>query len=406
MSFSLTPEEQNRVELASLLGYKLDPISHKDLALIITISAVYAVDLLAVIFLLANRRYPPLKSKNPLLMAAAFVSCVFWFIGDLQINGHVHLRNSILTDCRGIGVWLRVLLGVCTVSSLIALRSYGLFRVFRQNLSYRGFGFYLPFLVYCACTLVYGIVTQVLPARVTVEYMPMLDVCYCPKPFRAALYGYIWATWLIIALINWQIRNIKSSFNESREMAFSCLLVFAILTFSTALQFSRPEYPLDQTLRLLSTGMDHLGTNLVWWAIMGVPLFNCVFNHRKYLEQWTAKLRKDGLQHEYDVKSDSLATSSRLSAGSEDDDGFFLFDHAPDQQPAYLPNGEPRPISRKQQLQRQNRQSSQTTRTQASARTPNPSDPFDIPPMSPATTVVTQVLNDPFERNNTHDISF
>ncbi|KAJ2892757.1 hypothetical protein IWW38_003096, partial [Coemansia aciculifera] len=162
MSFAYTVAEQNRVKTAAALGYHLDPISYKDLGLIIAISVVYGIDLLAVIFMLWNRNYPPLKSKRPLLMAAAFVSCVCWFIGDLQINGHVHLAASGLTNCRGIGVWVRVLLGVCTVSSLIALRSYGLFRVFRQNRPYRGLGLYLPFLVYCACTLVYGIIAQAL----------------------------------------------------------------------------------------------------------------------------------------------------------------------------------------------------------------------------------------------------
>ncbi|KAJ2824561.1 hypothetical protein IWW50_003279 [Coemansia erecta] len=401
MSFSQTADEQNRVKLAEVLGYKLDPISYKDMGLVIAISVVYGLGFLAVVFMLWNRKYPPLKSKNPELMAAAYVSCVFWFVGDLQINGHVHLRGTILTDCRGIGVWMRVLLGVCTVSALIALRSYGLYRVFKQNRPYRGVAFYLPFLVYCACTLVYGIVTQVLPSSVIIEYQPMLDVCYCPSAFRGALYGYIWATWLLIAFINWNIRNIKSSFNESREMAFSCFLVFAILTFSTVMQFVRPEYPFSQVLRLLTTGMDHLGTTLVWWSIMGVPLFNCAFRRHTYLECWTAKLRKDGLQHEYNIKSDSYNATdqTRLSLESDYDDGMFLFD-ASDNAPVYLPNGEPRPPSRKQK-----RQSAQTAKTLSPTRAVNPADPFDIPrmlpsPMSPPATVAGSPIynSDPFRR--------
>ncbi|KAJ1962512.1 hypothetical protein GGI12_002610 [Dipsacomyces acuminosporus] len=304
-AFSLTPQEKDRMLTASMIGYTLDPISHKDLALIIAISSVYAFNLLAVVFLLWNRNYPPLKSKGPVLMSFALLSCICWFIGDLQINGHVHLSGTILTNCKGVGVWMRVLLGVCTVSSLIALRSYGLYRVFRQNLPYNGLGFYLPFVVYSACTIVCGIVTQVLKPSATVEYIEPLDVCYCPKPFRAALYVYIWATWLLIAIINWKIRSIKSSFNESREMAFSCFVVFAILTFNTALQFSKPAYIFNQTQRLLTTGLDHVATNLVWWSIMGVPLFNCLLNRSGYLQYWKEKLRKDGLQHEYDIDSSS-----------------------------------------------------------------------------------------------------
>ncbi|KAJ2008124.1 hypothetical protein GGI04_000343 [Coemansia thaxteri] len=429
MSFSYTAAEQNRVNMATMLGYHLDPISYKDMGLIIAISILYGIDLLAVVFMLWNRNYPPIKSKGPLLMAAAYVSCVCWFIGDLQINGHIHLAESGLTNCRGIGVWVRVLLGVCTVSSLIALRSYGLYRVFRLNRPYRGLGLYLPFLVYCVCTLIYGIITQVLSPSVTVEYMPLLDLCYCPKPFRAALYAYIWLTWLFVATINWHIRGIKSSFNESKEMAFSCLGVFAILTFSTALQFSQPNYPFNQAERLLTTAMDHIGTNLVWWAIMGVPIYNCVFRKRQYLEYWTNKLRKDGLQHEYEIGSASGNSVSNNLTCDEDEEIFFFHNANPaTPAPVYLPNGEPRPPSRKQQaafapnrhsangaakhpirkLQQQLEQRQRQQRRRSRPDTPMPviivpkavnyGDPFDIPPASPTTAVNSPNSNDPFQR--------
>ncbi|KAJ2458072.1 hypothetical protein GGF42_002299 [Coemansia sp. RSA 2424] len=422
MSFAFTVAEQNRVKVAATLGYHLDPISYKDLGLIIAISVLYGIDLLAVIFMLWNRNYPPLKSKRPLLMAAAFASCVCWFIGDLQINGHVHLAASGLTSCRGIGVWVRVLLGVCTVSSLIALRSYGLFRVFRQNRPYRGLGLYLPFLVYCGCTLVYGIIAQALSDKVTVEYLPLLDLCYCPKPFRAALYAYIWITWLFVAVINWYIRGIKSSFNESREMAWSCFFVFAILTFSTVLQFAQPEYPFHQTQRLLTTGMDHLGTNLVWWAIMGEPLFNCLFRRRKYLEYWTAKLKKDGLQNEYEIASSSGTQNSHHVSNNltydEDEEIFFFAAAATTNSPpapVYLPNGELRPASghkRRFAPSSSNRFSDLSGITKQKPKSVLPpsmaivgrntdtpyGDPFDIPPMTPTTAVNSPKSEDPFNR--------
>ncbi|KAJ2103678.1 hypothetical protein GGI09_000541 [Coemansia sp. S100] len=401
-SFAYTPAEQNRVKLAAALGYHLDPISYKDLALIITISVVYGIDLLAVIFMLWNRNYPPLKSKRPLLMAAAFASCVCWFIGDLQINGHLHLAQTGLTNCRGIGLWVRVLLGVCTVSSLIALRSYGLFRVFRQNRPYRGLGLYLPFLIYCGCTLVYGVIAQLLGPEKTVEYLPLLDLCYCPKPFRAALYVYIWTTWLFVAFVNWHIRGIKSSFNESREMAMSCFFVFAILTFSTALQFAQPNYPFHQTQRLLTTAMDHLGTNLVWWAIMGEPLFNCVFRKKRYLEYWTAKLKKDGLQNAYDIGSSSGHSAENNLTYDDDEEFFFSSPNQPT--PVYLPNGEPRPVSAHKRRAKfaPNRDSTITKKQLVippiMSKSPPCGDPFDIPPMTPTTAVNSPKSDDPFKR--------
>ncbi|KAJ1892465.1 hypothetical protein LPJ66_006325 [Kickxella alabastrina] len=423
MSFSLTETEQNRIDNAALLGYNLDAIGHKDLILITTLSVIYSLNLLSVIFMLYNRHYPPIKSKSPILMAFAQLSCVFWFIGDIQINGHVHLaNNTILTNCKGIGIWVRVLLGVCTVSSLIALRSYGLYRVFRQNRPYRGWGLYMPFFVYCVCTLVYGIIAQVLSPSVTVEYIQSLDICYCPTPFRAALYGYIWVTWMFVALVNWKIRNIKSSFNESREMAFSCFVVFVILTFSTALHLSKPTYVFSQKFRILSTAMDHIGTNLVWWAIMGVPLGNCLFNRRRYLDKWAVKLREDGLQNEYDL-SDTLCELQR--SFESQDDMFFANDRtimmpgmrgttvgavgggvsrmvsikkhggmfAPNRISVRPPSAVfPRRIHQQQQVVE--------ARVGGERLGVDLGDPFDIPPSLPATAVNSpqfeEYLNDPF----------
>ncbi|KAJ2710140.1 hypothetical protein H4R19_003896 [Coemansia spiralis] len=376
MSFSLTPAEQDRVNAAAALGIRLDPIGKADMALVIVVSAVYGLDLVAVMYLLWNRRWPPLKSKSPGIMAAGVGSCVCWFVGDLQINGHVHLAGTPLANCKVVGVWVRVLLGVCTLSALLALRSYGLFRVFCRNQPGRGAGLYLPFLVYCLFSAVCGVVAQVLSPHITVEYWPALDACYCPKPFRGALYAYIWATWVVIAGINYRIRHIKSAFNESREMAVSCAVVFAVLMFSTAMQFARPDYPFRRTLRLLTTGLDHLGTNIVWWTIMGVPLWNALFNRVAYLEAWTMRLHKDGLQNAYNILPAPTAASDMMLS-LEPDTGSDA--HVPARLELAMPH---------------------SSTTQRPSRTYNSADAFDIRPphLLPAHRQPHTWVNDPFLR--------
>ncbi|KAJ1964919.1 hypothetical protein GGI12_001116 [Dipsacomyces acuminosporus] len=301
MSFAYTPEEQARVRFANTVGHHLDPIGYKDLTLIIVIATIYGINLLAVLFMLWNHKYPPIKSKSPWLMASAYVSGIFWFVGDLQINLHIHLVGPILSNCKLLGVWFRLLMGVCTISSLIALRSYGLYRVFCLNLPYSGFGFYLPFMIYCACMVIYGVVIQCLSSRTTIVYVPYLEACFYPDGFKAALLAFIWITWLIVAFMNWKIRNIKSSFNESKEMAMACFVVFAVLIYNTVIEFALPYYPFSLKLRLLSTVLDHLAVNIVWWTIMGPALFSCLFYKESYLDYWKTKLRMDGLQKEYQL---------------------------------------------------------------------------------------------------------
>ncbi|KAJ2796841.1 hypothetical protein H4R20_005399, partial [Coemansia guatemalensis] len=224
MGFLNATLEQQRVDAAASLDMELEPRTSGDLAVVILLSVVYGVDLLAVIALLWNRQYPPLKSKGPILMTCLFVCSVLWFVGDLQVNGHVQLANTVFTNCRGFGFWVRVLMGICGVCAVVALRSYALHHVFKLNLPSRGFRFYLPLLVYIGCIIVYGIVAMALHASASVEYMPLLDICRMDEPFKITIYVFVWITSGFVGLINWRIRNIKSSFNESREMLIACCI--------------------------------------------------------------------------------------------------------------------------------------------------------------------------------------
>ncbi|KAJ2156612.1 hypothetical protein IW139_005425, partial [Coemansia sp. RSA 353] len=98
MSFEFTPQEQTRVQLAHLGGVQLDPIGHADLAVIAVLSSVYFVNFAAVAFLVWNRNYPPLKSKYPFLMAAIMISMFIYFLGDLVLKAHVHVRGRVLSN--------------------------------------------------------------------------------------------------------------------------------------------------------------------------------------------------------------------------------------------------------------------------------------------------------------------
>ncbi|KAJ2553834.1 hypothetical protein EV175_002799 [Coemansia sp. RSA 1933] len=346
MSFGTTQSEKMRVLAGEMAGVTVDPRGTGDLVMVIVFSILYGIDAVAVIYMLWNRKYPPLKSKSPEIMAAFMAGAVLWFTGDIQVNGHAPLAGTPLTNCKAFGVWVRVLLGVCAVSALIALRSYGLYRVFCRNLPYNGLGLYAPFLGYCLCIAVYGIVSQVIAAQRTIHYVELIDICYYEGGYKASLFALLWATWILVAGINWRIRRIRSSFNESREMLAACTAVFAILIFTTAMHYSQPTYPLNKRLRIVTTSLDHVATNFVWWLIMARPMFQCLFNRKAYLDSWVAKLRSDGLQREYDVASASLRGTSfgdrplngdpmtrgslYLDGGMDPKDAYFYFNGGAD----------------------------------------------------------------------------
>ncbi|KAJ2658794.1 hypothetical protein IW148_004519 [Coemansia sp. RSA 1199] len=311
LSFSYT--EDWREEMAQRLGYRLDPRGKADWIMIIIITCVYSIDVIAVLFMLWNRKYPPLKCKSPVLMACMMVAGILWFVGDIQANGHAPLEHSPLHNCKAFGVWVRILLGVCTLSALIAMRSYGLFRVFRKNQPFRGWGLYVPYVAYCLCMLVYGIVSQVVSPKLTIHYMTLVDICYYETGFKASVFAIVWVTWLVVAVLSWRIRHIKSSFNEAREMLVACSAVFAVLIFTTVMHYAAPMFPLNVRLRVLTTSFDHFATNVFWWSIMAVPIMSCIVRRDAYLEEWMDKLRQDGLQRMYDVQSPNVTNNKGSS---------------------------------------------------------------------------------------------
>ncbi|KAJ2086876.1 hypothetical protein IW140_005352 [Coemansia sp. RSA 1813] len=286
------------------MGIVLDPRSTADLVVVVLLSCIFAINLIAVMFLIFNHKYPPLKSKNPILMVIMFIASVFWFVGDMQVNGHVTLTGSVLTDCRGFGFWVRVLLGICTVTAVVAIRTYAFYHVFSLNLPLRSWRFFLPIVVYFVCILAFGIVAMALSPSKSAEYVPNLDICSLDEPFKITIFIFVWISLLFVALLTWMIRNIKSSFRETWEMFFACIVVLGSMTFNSAIQFTHPVYPLERKYRIASTLFDMACANALWWGVLAKPLFNCLFRREGYLREWISKLRQDGLQREYQVGSD------------------------------------------------------------------------------------------------------
>ncbi|KAJ2495373.1 hypothetical protein IWW47_004100 [Coemansia sp. RSA 2052] len=320
MSFSVTPEEQARVEIFKSMGMVLDPRQAADLIMVIVITVAYSIQFLAVLFMLWNRKYPPIKAKSPWNMSLIFVASIFWFIGIIQINGHAPLKGTPLTQCKAVGIWLFYLMGTCPVSGLIALRSYGLYQVFYRNRPYRGIPLYASAGLLVGVLLTFGIVTQAVPDDISIYYIELVDSCGCTLGFQVAVYVLIWILWLAVAILSWRIRNIRSSFNESREISITCIIVFGVLTFMTALTYAKPTYPLNLTARILASSLNHLSAMSIWWVPMAVPLYKCLIDREAYLKQWIHKLRQDGLQRAYHIDT----RSTERSTGASDENRSYL----------------------------------------------------------------------------------
>ncbi|ORX69406.1 hypothetical protein DL89DRAFT_267639 [Linderina pennispora] len=310
MQFDFTPAEHRRVEIAKAIGIHMDPIGHKDLAMIISISIIYAFNLSWTAFMIKNRNYPPIKSKYPKLMGIIMVSLAIWFIGDLVLNQHVHVRGPVLSNCIWMIIWVRTCFGCYAVSATIALRSYALYCIFRRSRAFRGKYLYgsVTIAVIPAAALI--IVSYSLPRHSSAYYITMIEMCSLSHLLRGLVQGVLWLTWVIHGCILFRLRNITASFNENREMAVSVISVFILLTYNTVILYAYPLYPTMTRTRLSETLLNHLLGTALWWYIMYCPVLMCAFRREQYLNEWKSKLVRDGLQKQYQMtRTDPFADS-------------------------------------------------------------------------------------------------
>ncbi|KAJ2354962.1 hypothetical protein IWW50_004421 [Coemansia erecta] len=316
MAFEYTQQEQMRVKLAMLGGVQLDPIGHADLAVIAVLSSVYFMNFIAIVFLVWNRNYPPLKSKYPFLMAANMVAMFIFFLGDLVLKSHVHVRGHILSNCVLFCVWMRVIFGAYMVSVLTTIRSYALFCIFLRNRAFRGKYVCYSAAIAVGLAVVFIIVTYTLPAARTIHYIPLVEMCNMSYLYRALVQGLLWLVWIVNAAINFRLRNINSSFNESREMFVACICVFTLLAFNTIILYVHPLYPTNTKLRVTETLCSHVIANFLWWFIMYQSMYNCALRRDKFLSEWKDKLVRDGLQKQYQIARTDPFSVTMISVDS------------------------------------------------------------------------------------------
>ncbi|KAJ2746033.1 hypothetical protein GGI20_001660 [Coemansia sp. BCRC 34301] len=321
MYYDFTPAEAARVQLAAFFGIKVDPVGYVDLAAVVVYSLVLFVGLCANIYVWCNRHYAPLKAKNIPLMTGIYLHSVFFFLGDLTLCGMVHVRGPFFGNCTLMLIWLRSMMGNFSLGSLLTIRSYKLYRVFCMNKPMHGYNRAMPYVLYIALILVAGTISTIIPKHLTVDYIEGVEFCIDNPNLVTSYCSVLWFMWCIYFMMMWLLRNVRSSFNEFREMAISLgLLVFCTI-FNQAVLYCVPRLPTSLSWRLALLSVDQITANYIWWLIMLKPIYKCVFHHDKYLAQWKQKMTADGLRAQYGMGmgETEMSTHSNTLVNSHQD---------------------------------------------------------------------------------------
>ncbi|KAJ2635626.1 hypothetical protein GGF40_003488 [Coemansia sp. RSA 1286] len=299
MYYDYTPDEKERVEIAELFGIELDPIGYVDLAAVIFFSVILGIGFLANVYIWFNRDYAPLKAKNIPLMTGIFLHSVFFLLGDFTLCGLVHVRGPFFGNCILMLVWFRSMLGNFSLGALLTIRSYKFYRVFCKNKPVYGYMRIVPYVLYIVLIVFVGLISTLVPRQMTMLHLESIEFCAVNQNLVTTYSVMLWGMWGVYMVMMWLLRNVRSSFNEFKEMAIS-LAALVICTISNqALLYSVPLLPTILHWRLLLVAIDQFTANYIWWLIMLKPLYHCIFNHDSYLAYWKQKMTNDGLRAQY-----------------------------------------------------------------------------------------------------------
>ncbi|KAJ2877513.1 hypothetical protein FB639_003725, partial [Coemansia asiatica] len=147
-------------------------------------------------------------------------------------------------------------------------------------------------------------------AEKTVSQSTNFAVCDVSMRLRIAAIVYQWMVWLGAVILTFRLRNIQSSFNEFYE-SLAIFIIATLMVIETSItNFVFKYYPLMKKPRMEKTLVDIFATNIIIWLIMAQPVYNCLFNRRKYENEWLEKLTKDGHKKEYNVSSGQTGPST------------------------------------------------------------------------------------------------
>ncbi|ORX65745.1 hypothetical protein DL89DRAFT_270707 [Linderina pennispora] len=300
--------EADRIKGIADLGKTLEPVGVTDTVTIAVSASLYGVTGLLVLYALIHRNYRPIRAKNMPLTTVMYIACIVWFLGDIATNGLVY-NVGVWSKCKLWVIWFRDL-GGYLYSSIVLLRAHALNRIFIQRKSFTGWAYYMPIVILAAALLIFCLTVQLISDDLTVSYLSKLEICHYVEGFKWGSLALLWLVWFASLFYYIKIRHIQTAFNEFREALVVFFIAFTTLLETSLVHGIFPTYPLNRTLRTITTYVDVVCGNISVWVFLVYPVFKCIFYREKYEHEWLAKLARDGLQREYQIEMNRSANTS------------------------------------------------------------------------------------------------
>ncbi|KAI8319725.1 hypothetical protein GQ54DRAFT_24910 [Martensiomyces pterosporus] len=257
----------------------------------------------AVIYLVWNRNYPPIKAKQVWITAALGCSIVPLSLSTSVVDGAT-TQTGVFKDCHSWATWGLMFFGLGPVFSLANYRLVSYYRVFvahklysfRRRRNWKEFvKCYWPLAVFFSPALVSCIVTQILPEDMAAALRIYNDTPTCLFRMNYAFWlaAYLFAQIFVSWVLYFLMRGIAKSFNEFKTVLPSLLiLTCSLAAYTTVVGLGGMAYVWGRSLSALTFSVV---LNSYFWLIVAKPIFGHMFWRDRCLRDFLQAMHEDGL---------------------------------------------------------------------------------------------------------------
>ncbi|KAI8319726.1 hypothetical protein GQ54DRAFT_24911 [Martensiomyces pterosporus] len=257
----------------------------------------------AVIYMIWNRKYPPIKAKQVWVTAALGCSIVPLSLSTAVVSGAT-TQTGVFKDCHSWASWGLMLFGFGPVFSLANYRLITFYRVFvankvyslRRKRSWKEFAnCYWPLAALFLPALVSCVVTEILPEEKSAGFQMYngIPTCFFRMNYAYWIASYCFAQVLVSWILYFLMRGIAKSFNEFKTVLPGLLiLTCSLILYTVVLALGGVGYVWGRSLNAV---VFSVGINSYFWLIVAKPIFGHIFQRDRCLKSFLEAMHEDGL---------------------------------------------------------------------------------------------------------------
>ncbi|RKP01965.1 hypothetical protein CXG81DRAFT_25382 [Caulochytrium protostelioides] len=238
----------------------------------------FGLQALALILGWSKYNYAPLRAKQLPLLTISFIASVFWMLGTLQSN-HVLVARGVYQRCILFGVWF-ALMGIHVMLLCFAFRMIRLYRAYvAPKLTSL---FYLRLFAFTLMLPIVAAVGTVVGSK-SIAFQPAADgssQCVAQTGWKAGTDVVIVIELLFLATLSWSLRRMQHAYQKRRETIIGSAVVSVTLILNMFMGLSD-----SSSARLAVCALVLIASNVYFWLLLGMPLFNCFFRPNAHLDK-------------------------------------------------------------------------------------------------------------------------